>query len=564
MKRLRWQLIVVFVALAAIAILLLGQPPGVEGDAPEPAEGGVYTEGLVGTYGRLNPTLDYYNSADRDIDHLIFSGLIRFDDRGNPHADLAEAWGISADGLTYNIALREGAVWHDGTPVTTDDVLFTINLMSHADMPTPDDLREFWSEIDVLLFDEQHMQFQLPEPFAPFLDYLTFGIVPKHLLEEIPPSDLINHGFNMAPVGTGPYQFDHLLIEDGEIAGVVLRAFEDYYQERTFIEQIVFRYYDSAAEALVAYQEGQVLGISRVSDDVLDEVLQEPNLNLYSGRLPQLTMVIFNLGNEDVPFFQDSEVRTALMHGLNRQWMIGQIMDGQAIIADGPILPGTWAYYEGQTRLEYDPGEAVDMLRAAGYTIPSEGGAVRASEDGVRLAFDLLHPDDPVFTALAEAIQENWAAIGVQVNLVPLDYATMMADYLDPREYEAALLQLDLAGSPDPDPYPFWHQAEATGGQNFSRWDDRRASEYLERARVSTDVSERERLYQNFQVHFGVELPALPLFYPIYNYAVDAQVRGVRMGPLFCTCDRFATLADWFLVAGGPPEVVDSTETVEP
>jgi peptide/nickel transport system substrate-binding protein len=110
-------------------------------------------------------------------------------------------------------------------------------------------------------------------------------------------------------------------------------------------------------------------------------------------------------------------------------------------------------------------------------------------------------------------------------------------------------VDLNLARYPDPDPYPFWHQTQITGGQNYSKWDDRQASEYLEQARVVVDLAERTRLYRNFQVRFNQELPALPLFYPVYNYAVDKEVQGVRMGPLFDSSDRLTTLPSWFLIA---------------
>ena len=109
-------------------------------------------------------------------------------------------------------------------------------------------------------------------------------------------------------------------------------------------------------------------------------------------------------------------------------------------------------------------------------------------------------------------------------------------------------MDLNLSRTPDPDPYPFWHQAEATGGQNYSQWDNRAASEYLEQARVTADYSLRTRLYRNFQVVFAKELPALPLFVPVYSYGVDAQVQGVQIAPLYDSADRLATFTQWFLI----------------
>ena len=229
MKRLRWQILIVVLALIAIAILLLGQQPVLQTNVPEPTSGGLYIEGLVGSVGRLNPVLDFYNPVDRDVDRLIYSSLFRFDDRGNAIPDLVENWGLSLDGTVYNVVLKTGAVWHDGTPLTTEDVLFTIDLLRHPEIPTPLGLGDMWETIEVVTFDEHNMQFRLPEPFAPFLDYLTFGVLPKHLLGELTPTELIDDQFNLNPVGSGPYRFEQLLVEEGVIAGVVLNAFDDFY-----------------------------------------------------------------------------------------------------------------------------------------------------------------------------------------------------------------------------------------------------------------------------------------------------------------------------------------------
>jgi peptide/nickel transport system substrate-binding protein len=153
-------------------------------------------------------------------------------------------------------------------------------------------------------------------------------------------------------------------------------------------------------------------------------------------------------------------------------------------------------------------------------------------------------------TILAEMIQEYWEDIGVEVNLVPVAPDALVRDYLEPRTYEAALVTLQLYESPDPDPYPFWHQAMIDSGQNFSQWDDRRASEYLERARVTPNRLERTRLYRNFQLHFSRQVPAIPLFYKVYNYGIDQQVVGVQIGPLYDPSDRFDTIYEWALETG--------------
>ena len=551
MKQLRWQILVVIITVVIVGVLLYTQQSSPTDGGPvvqqQPEQGGVYTEGLVGSLGRLNPLLDWNNSVDRDVDKLLFSGLVRFDERGLPHADLAEAWGVSQDGSVYNFTIRQNAVWHDGTPVTSDDVLYTIEMMKSAGSLYPQDIKDLWGRIEVTKLNDKNLKFTLPEPYAPFMDYLTFGIVPKHLLESIPPEQMASAEFNIKPVGSGPYRFDQLIVENGRIAGVVLALAENYYGTPPYIEQVVFRYYPTSADAFDAYQQGDGFAVGKITSDVLPAALEEPNLSIYTSRVPQMGFVFFNLTDPNVTFLQDAKLRRALMLGLNRPNIINSIMQGQAFTIDAPILPGSWAYYDGVEHYEYDPDAAVSLLKDEGYVIPPGGGDVRA-KDGVPLVFTMVHPDDAVHTQIAQAIQSQWAKIGVQVNLQPQPYDQLVLTTLTSRSFQVALVDLNLSRTPDPDPYPFWHQAEVVGGQNYSGWDNRAASEYLEQARVTADYSLRAKLYRNFQVIFAKELPALPLYVPVYSYGVDAQVQGVQVGPLYEPSDRLNTFTSWYLL----------------
>jgi peptide/nickel transport system substrate-binding protein len=547
MKKLRWQILVVAVTVVIVALLLLSQQPVSIPFLPEAAPGGIYTEALIGSMGRLNPMLDWNNPADRDINRLIFSGLIRFDSRGLPMPDLAESWGTSPDGTLYNFSIRPNATWHDGQPVTTDDVVFTIELIKSDGSLFPQDIKDLWTQIEIKKFDDKTFQFKLPEPFAPFLDYATFGVLPKHLLESVPADQLASADFNLKPVGTGPYRFDSLITSAGQISGVSLRVNENYYLRPAYVEQIIFRFYPNSAAALDAYQQGEVLGVSQITNDVLESALMEPNLSVYTSRLPQMGLVFLNLNNPGVPFLQSEKVRRALLLGINRSIIVSRIMKGQAIIADGPILPGSWAYYDEIEHFEYDPDAAAALLKDEGYVIPAGGGDVRA-KDGQFLSFTLTHPNDEVHTKIAQAIQSDWALIGVKVDLQAVTYDSMVSDFLAPRTYQAALADLNTMRTPDPDPYLFWHQSEATGGQNYSQWNNRSASEYIETARIEADFESRLRLYRNFQVTFTKDMPSLPLYYPVYSYGVDSQVQGVQVAPMYDTSDRLALINDWYLV----------------
>lgn len=547
MKNLRWQFVIIFLTGLVIGILLLGEQKDVTvvEATPRPAQGGIYTEAVVGNLQRLNPLLDSRNQPDRDIDHLLFNGLVRFDSRGLPVADLAESWGISQDGKIYNFTLRKDLKWHDGQPMTADDVIFTVEMIRQGNPSISQDYQDFWKSIEVK-GSGLNIQFKLNEAFSPFLDYVTFGVLPKHLLNGLSGDTFINAPFNLQPVGTGPFQFERLIVDNGRISGLVLRAFKDYFGTKPNLSQVVFLFYPDSIGALTAYKESRAQGISQLTPDVLPQALNYPNLALYTSRKPEMTMLLFNLKNAEVPFLQDVDIRKAIMRSLNRQWMIDNLLQGQAIIADGAIFPDTWAWYDKIQPIAFDPDIARRDLKQKGWVLAGEKDTVRSKKE-VFLKFKLTLPDTDRHKNLAGAIQRDLAAVGIQVDLEVLPYESILKDRLDPRTYQAALIDLNLSRTPDPDPYPFWDQVEATGGQNYSQWSNRVASEMLEQARITTNIEERTRLYRNFQLIFEDEMPAIPLFYPVYTWGADNTILGIRMGPLFDTSDRFNSVLDWYL-----------------
>ena len=290
MKKLRWQLIIIFLTGLVVGVLLLTEkePITTSQSTPEPAQGGIYTEALIGSPQRLNPLLEYYNSADRDINRLIFSSLVKFDSRGLPVGDLADTWGVSKDGTIYNLTLKEKLLWQDGKPLTAADVAFTIEMMKSGGEVVPGDVQAFWNDVEVAALDDITLQFRLPEPFAPFMDYLTFGIVPQHILGDLSFDQIVDAPFNLQPVGSGPYRFDHWITESGTIQGVALAASETFYGEKPFIEQIAFQFFPTSEDALAAYQSGLVMGIGTVDPSILQKVLREEGLTCIPAEVRNL------------------------------------------------------------------------------------------------------------------------------------------------------------------------------------------------------------------------------------------------------------------------------------
>ena len=520
----------------------------------EPVRGGVYTEALIGLPRRLNPLLDYNNPVDRDIDRLIFSGLTRFDAYGRPQPDLAN-WIVSEDGLVYTFVLRADALWHDGRPVTSADVAFTVGLLQDAAFDGAPELARLWQALTLAVVNDQTFTVALPEPFAPFMDYTTFGLLPAHLLGIVPAAQLGQATFNQAPVGSGPFRFVALTGESGKVNGVRLSAFADYYGAAPLLNDVAFRFYPDVGAALAGYTAGEVLGISRIDAAHLNQALQTERLGLYTSLLPEYSLIYLNLQSDELPFFQDKKVRQALLRGLNRSQMVDRLLNGQAVLANSPVLPGSWAYNPTLPQVEYDPTAAARLLDSAGWVIPDgttpgSAGYVRRKGE-IELRFTLTTPNDALHLALAEAARDSWAQLGVVVTVASVDPSAIRDEYLTPRPrtFDAILVDLNLAGTPDPDPYPMWHETQVESGQNYGGLSDRVISELLEQARITSDLAARARLYYQFQSRFADQTPALLLFYPVYNYAVDTSVVGVQVGPLIEASDRLNTLAQWSVVA---------------
>lgn len=555
MMRFRWQILIAVVGVALILLLVLamrGSAARIAPAGPATVRGGKYTEALVGALQRLNPVLDYRNAPDRDVDRLIFSGLIQFDTTGVPQPDLADGWVIGDDGTTYTLVIRGNAIWHDGQPVTAKDAVYTYGLLQEKAFAGPADLAALWQSVKVEAIQEKVVRFTLPEPYAPFLDYLTVGLLPEHLLagEDITALDQLT--FNLEPVGTGPFKVRTVLVEGDVITGVSLVPFDGYYGEKPYMESVDFQYFATQEEAFAALQEGKVMGLGGLTPEEVQTALKGEQWDLYTARLPETALILLNLQNDDVKFLAQREIRRALLLAIDRQRIIDNQFGGQAIPAAGPILPGSWAADPSLQPLAFDQGQAAQLLDAAGWNIPA--GAEPGSEAYVRqkdekpLEFSLVYLEGPAQEAVANAIRLDWAEVGVKADLKAANMKSLLGDNLEPRSYQAALVSLNLAPYPDPDPYPFWHQTQYPNGQNYSQLNDRAISELLESARIETRLTERARLYQTFQYRFTYQLPALFLWHPVYSYAVDAHIAGVQFGPLFDPSVRLTSLPAWYIL----------------
>ncbi len=543
-RHIRWQILLILLGVVLVGILLTYLAINYT-TVLRPGRGGTYVEGIAGSPRYLNPLLSGYNEVDRDICALVFSGLTRLNEREEVEADLARGWDITLDGLTYTFYLRSNAYWHDGTPVTADDIVFTIGLLQDPDFPGPPDLGStVWRTVTVEKVDRRTVRFTLSAPYAPFLDYTTVGILPAHLLKGIRAADLPTAEFNLNPVGSGPFQLEEIEVEGNVITAVVLAQSPRYYRARPYLDHIQFRFYSSNQTVFNAYEAGEVEGIAKITAPDLPRARAFPSLNLFSAQIAEYGLVFLNLRRSDLPFFQEPEVRQALLYTLDRQQIIDDVLEGQALVAHGPLIPGTWAYKSDIPRYEHDLERANGLLNNAGWIQRAADGGWRG-KGGQRLAFTLLTSSEPERIGIARMLAEQWAAIGITVTVEaasPLE----VREALEKREFEAILVHLAMPG--DPDPYPLWHETQAESGQNFAGFVHRRISEVIEQARVTVNRERRQELYYEFQEIFAQEVPALLLYVPVYTYGVDERIHDLQIGPLMDPSDRFRTISDWWIV----------------
>lgn len=536
-RYIRWQAILALTGIAMImaflAFLALSRTTTVISKI-----GGVYTEGVVGRPRFINPLLAQYNQVDQDLTALIFNGLTKMDGNGKLTPDLAQSWTVSEDGLTYEFNLKQTIRWQDGERFTADDVLFTMSLMQDSDFPGAPYLHQLWQTVSVEKINTYTLRFTLTEPFPAFAEFTTIGILPEHVLGQTPAEDLLNHPFNLQPVGTGPFKLEAI---NADIARLAPNPF--YTGQKSRLTGFELQFFSTPQEIIKAYQGGQIEGISWVPPHTLPWAEHFEGLDLYTARLSGYDIVYLNLQNANTaPFFQEKAVRQALLSGLNRQTIVDHALNGQGIVANGPILPWNWAYNPDQPATVFNPNQANLLLTESGW-IDSDGDGIR-DKDGQPLAFTLLTSENPTKIKVSETIRDQWQPLGVSVTIEVVEEG--FTDRLIQQDFQAALTEVLLAG--DPDPYPFWHQTQIGGGQNYAGWDHIDASKLLEEARTITDRGQRIDYYYEFQHIFAEEVPSLILYYPVYNYGLNHNVLDVQLAPLTKPSDRFNTATNWYML----------------
>jgi peptide/nickel transport system substrate-binding protein len=504
--------------------------PTVDRPAVLPASS-IYREALVGVPASLNPLFGT-GESELAVAGLLFAGLARGDGHGGVEPDLAASWTVAETGRVYTVALRADAVWHDGQPVTSRDVLFTVRLLQESGLPINPALASFWRTVRVDVAGPQTVRFTVSEPYAPFLSRLTFPLLPAHRLHSVHPGDLPAHDFSRAPVGTGPYRIATPL-RDGDL---LLAAHSRYHRGPPAVERVLLRFYMQPDEALQALLDGAVDGMAGVPIDLLPRARALAGLRTHAQPLAATTALLLNLRR---PPFHQREVRQALAMAIDRTAIIQEALAGEADPVTGPIAPTSWAAVAPPAGGSIH--EARALLERAGWLPAADGGRAR---DGRPLTISLLTTDSPERSRAALVIARQLREIGLHVTIVTVSPADLVTRHLAPRDFEAALFGWSALGE-DPDPYPMWHSSQSEVGYNFAGWSVQRADELLEAGRQQRDPATRARLYAEFQRLFADDTPSVVLYSPRYYQVTTERVHLVAPGPLTHPADRFRSITGW-------------------
>lgn len=508
---------------------------------PVPAEGGVYTEGIVGEPMHINPILAQATDVDADMVQLVYSSLFSYDDAGRLRPSLAEGYELQEDGKKYVVKLRSGVKWHDGQDLTADDVLFTFRTIQDASYRSP--LRANWQGVDVSKDDDQTVVFSLKKAYFDFLENLTVGIVPKHIWDGIPPEKFSLADVNLNPIGSGPFRVEGFKKDsNGTILSYELRAFPQYFEGTPFLQKVVLYFYGSEEDMLSAYRRREILAASNVTPGSFPEDLKnQKDTVIHDVSQPRVFAVFLN--EKKNAALAEEPVRRALALATDRERLVREVLDGHGDPAYSLFSPNTSAYSSAGEASVFNPDEAVKILEDAGWMLGDDG--VR-EKGGVRLEFDIATPNWDELVKTAHMVENGWNEIGAHVTVSVLENVSDAQRTIRSREYAA--LVYGLAMTFEPDPYSFWHSSQ-TGEleHNFSLFSDKRADELLSNSREELGADARAGMYREFQEILATRMPAVFLYSPRYVYVQRRSVQGFSARAINTPASRFQDIARWYM-----------------
>jgi peptide/nickel transport system substrate-binding protein len=454
------------------------------------------------------------DGVSQRIDRLIFNGLMKRDAQMNLQGDLAEKW-ENPDPLTYVFHLKPGIKFHDSRTLSSRDVQATIEYMMNPANKSPK--RGAFVMIESIETpDAGTVIFHLKEPYSSFLWNLeksAVGIVPADG----------GGDFGQRPIGTGPFRF----VSQKQEEEVVLERNENYFgaaKQGTLntavaevgapgsqrsgsatdeaIRKVTFRIVPDAIVRALELRKGSAdVEMSSLSPDMVAVLAEREELQL--TEMPGTNFAYLGVNLEDA-LLRKKEVRQALAYATDRESLVKYLLRGQARLASGILAPNHWAYEGAVRKYEYDPHEAERLLDAAGY---SRGA------NGVRMHLTLKVTTQEQARLLGAAIQDQWKTVGVDLEVRPLELATLFAD-LTKGNFQLSYSSW-IGANNDPDIFDlvFSSKRFPPNGSNRGHYRNDRVDELIAGMKAESDRAKRKEFCSELQKIVAEDLPYVPLWY---------------------------------------------------
>jgi peptide/nickel transport system substrate-binding protein len=505
-----------------------------------PVRGGTLKEGIVGTPRFVNPVLAV-SDADRDLSSLVYSGLMRLDENGTPQIDLADSYTVSPDGKTYTFILRSDAMFHDGEKVTANDVVYTINQIQHPLIDSPK--KANWQGITVTKLDDMSVAFVLKQPFSPFLELATVGILPVHLWGELSTEEFAFSAFNINAIGSGPYEINSVNRNGSGIADeFILTPNNDFNLGKPYIAKIAISSYANERELANALSNGNIDIASGLSPERA-KALAEKGANISSQRLPRVFGLFMNKNQN--PIFSDPAVVGAVKNAINKKQIIDTVLSGYGTAIQSPI-PSIFARENTATDTVIDP---VETLEKAGWLAGEDGKRKKTdakTKTTTDLAFSITTADTPELVATADILKENLEAIGFTVQVKIYSLGDLNQDIIRPRDYDALLFGQFVTDTGSL--YAFWHSSQTEDpGLNVAMYKSAVVDKALSDLFSANESEGRQAAISKMVADIEKNAPVAFLYSPLYLEGRRGIIERSRDSDIILPSDRFRDVHTWYL-----------------
>jgi peptide/nickel transport system substrate-binding protein len=423
--------VLAWAACASLALLAGGCRAADDASAPvgDATPGGIGIVSVTSDFQAFNPVTNTALVTLEVINYMLFTPLVQYDEDLNPQPWLAESWDLGETGVTFR--LRDDVRWHDGQPVTAEDVKFTFDLAKNPEAASLLESAYLTMIRSATVVDPRTIRFDFVEPHSQPLEAFWWAPVPRHVLEGVAPAELAQAPFNRQPVGSGPFRF--VSWDAGQ--ALTLEANPDFPEAlggRPYLDRMVFRIVQEATTRLTELLTGAVDVNYSVLPDEARQVEGQRGVELthFAGR----EFLYVGLNNEQAPF-DDPRVRLAVSHAMDRQGLIDAVLLGYGEPAAGMIPP--WhPFNPGADAIPHDLEAARRLLAEAGWEDSNGDGLV--DRGGQPLRFTLILSEDRTRQDLATVLQQQFRRAGMEVRLQVMEFQTMLQQHRG-RDYQAVL-----------------------------------------------------------------------------------------------------------------------------